>query len=715
MRPADITRIARVDEVRLDPSATRVAFTVTTIDGAANRYRTRIWVGPADGSSRPRPVTAGEWSDTLPRWSPDGTSLAFVSDRGGAPAGIWVLPVDGPGEATLVCRRPDRISELAWSPDGASIAFVGRDPDPARRNADGTDRPVAEQPPRRITRLFARLNGEDWVVDRPELLYVVPVDGSAPPQPLLAGPTPVGSPAWSPDGTRLAFVSARHDDWDLDFCNDIWTIDADGVGPAVQLTDTSASWSALAWSPDGTSIAYLEMPTPDDEPRHFRLGVLDVVSGKRRRLAAGLDRNLAPYGHTRPPVWDGERLLFTVEDCGAIHVHAVHLHTGHADAGHADAGPAEAVHPTEDGPGDDGPTSLAGDGPTSLRAGDGPTSLRAGDGRTWLVAGGDRVVHNFDAVAGAVVLAWSAPLQPSEVSILPAGGVERALTSLSTGLAGAVSLTPPDRFVTRHADGTEVDCWAVPPAGARPGERYPTIVNIHGGPFSSYGWPFFDEFQIQSGAGFGVVYCNPRGSSGYTEAWGRAIRWPEAAVDPGSGWGGVDYDDVMACTEEACRRFDWIDGDRLGVQGGSYGGYLTSWIVGHTTRFVAACSERAVNNLQSLEYESDISGTFRAYVGADHVTRPDLYARQSPATYVHDMHTPMLLLHSEGDLRCPIGQAEELFVALRLLGRKPELVRFPGEDHELSRHGSPRHRIQRAEIILEWFTRHLCGGPDPAT
>jgi dipeptidyl aminopeptidase/acylaminoacyl peptidase len=172
----------------------------------------------------------------------------------------------------------------------------------------------------------------------------------------------------------------------------------------------------------------------------------------------------------------------------------------------------------------------------------------------------------------------------------------------------------------------------------------------------------------------------------------------------------VDFDDVMACVDEACRRFDWIDPERLGVLGGSYGGYMTSWIVGHTDRFKAACSERAANNLLTLDYNSDIASAFRAYVGVSHVENPEAYLRQSPSCYVEKMNTPMLLVHSEADLRCPIDQAEELFVALRLLGREPELVRFPGESHELSRSGAPRHRVMRGEILLDWFSGRLKQG-----
>jgi dipeptidyl aminopeptidase/acylaminoacyl peptidase len=245
------------------------------------------------------------------------------------------------------------------------------------------------------------------------------------------------------------------------------------------------------------------------------------------------------------------------------------------------------------------------------------------------------------------------------------------------------------------------------PPHREPGRRYPALLNIHGGPHTQYGNRFFDEFQLQAAAGFVVVYSNPRGSSGSTEAAARSTRWPEAAEDPGSGWGGVDYDDVMAVIETAVATYDFIDPDRLGVLGGSYGGYMTSWIVGHNDRFRAACSERSANNLLSLEQSSDAATAFRTLVGVSHLDNPDAYLRQSPVSYVRSMTTPLLLMHSDNDLRCPASQAEELFVALRLLGRNPELVRFPGESHELSRSGSPRHRVMRAEIILDWFRRHL--------
>ena len=213
--------------------------------------------------------------------------------------------------------------------------------------------------------------------------------------------------------------------------------------------------------------------------------------------------------------------------------------------------------------------------------------------------------------------------------------------------------------------------------------------------------------QLQASAGYVVLFSNPRGSSGRDTRWGRAIAGPKSRADAGTGWGSVDYDDVLAVVDEALARYPFIDAERLGVLGGSYGGYLTSWIVSHTDRFKAACSERAVNNLVTLEYASDIATAFRGTFGVNHVDDPTEYLARSPISFVSRIRTPLLIVHSEEDLRCPIEQAEQLWVALRLLGREVEFVRFPGESHELSRSGSPIHRVQRAELILEFFDRHL--------
>ena len=321
---------------------------------------------------------------------------------------------------------------------------------------------------------------------------------------------------------------------------------------------------------------------------------------------------------------------------------------------------------------------------------------------------GDRLVNGFDAAGDTIAFVASSPSSLPELFTV-VGGEEMRLTDFTSELTAAErTVAVPQPFTASPAPGVVVDCWVIEPEH-EPGTRVPLLLNIHGGPFTQYGSRFFDEFQFEVGGGFGVLFCNPRGSSGYTEAWGRAIRWPECKLDPGSGWGGVDYDDVIACVDEAVAQYDWIDPDRVGVMGGSYGGYMTSWIIGQTDRFAAAVSERACNNLLTLDHGSDIAGSFVSYVGVSHVDDAEPYLRQSPIAYVRDMTTPLLIVHSENDLRCPVNQAEELFVALRLLGRTPEFVRFPGESHELTRAGAPRHRTQRVEIILDFFRRHLMG------
>jgi dipeptidyl aminopeptidase/acylaminoacyl peptidase len=657
MQPSDIGQLAQATAVAVSPTGSQVVVTVKGIDLAANRYRTGLWLG--SGAGPLEPVTAAERADILARWSPAGRLVAYVSEREHTRA-VMVMAVPG-GQPRLVLERPDDVLDLGWSPDGTHLAVLAREPDAERYGPPGSPPRAADLPPRRVRTLLTTMNGDGWVADRPPKLFVVAVDGSGPPRVLTPWPTAVTAMSWSPGGDRVVVSSARHPGWDLDLCNDLWLVDALGDEQSQRLTDTSSEYSQPSWSPDGRWIAYLRLPTPLSEPRHTRLAVYDTATGTHRDLSGSLDRNVAGVR----PVWTAARVVALVEDHGAGHLYRFD-----------------------------------------------PTGSAAPE----LVLGGERVISAFDSDPEGRCLAYvsSTPTEPPEAWVVaPGEGGHRRLTGLSRSLLDHVTLAEPERFSARSADGTEVECWAIAPVDAGQvgkeelGNGLPTLLNVHGGPFSHYGYGFFDEFQLQAGAGFGVIYCNPRGSSGYSEAWGRAVRWPEADEDPGSGWGGVDHDDVLACAAEASRRFGWVDADRMGVLGGSYGGYMTSWIIGHGGPFVAGCSERAANDLLSLERNSDIAGAFRGYVGHDHVHRPDLFIRQSPITYVTDMVAPLLLLHSEDDLRCPIDQAEGLFVSLRLLGRQPELVRFPGETHELSRSGSPRHRIARAEIILEWFRRHL--------
>jgi dipeptidyl aminopeptidase/acylaminoacyl peptidase len=290
-------------------------------------------------------------------------------------------------------------------------------------------------------------------------------------------------------------------------------------------------------------------------------------------------------------------------------------------------------------------------------------------------------------VVAAVV---SDPLSAGEVVVLK-DGQEKILSDFGASLGRNASLRPMEELEATAPDGAGVHGWVIRPAGTGP---FPVVLMVHGGPFAHYGWTLFDEAQVYAGAGYAVVMGNPRGSAGYGESHGRAIV---------GDFGNLDSMDVLALLDAALRDPD-LDGDRVGVMGGSYGGFMTSWLVGHTDRFRAAISERACNAFDSFEGSSDIGWAFvRHWNGTD----PERVAAQSPLSYVDRIRTPMLLIHSEQDWRCPIEQAQRLFVALKQRKVEVELLLFPGEGHELTRSGLPSHRVARFEAVLDWWRRHL--------
>ncbi len=489
-----------------------------------------------------------------------------------------------------------------------------------------------------------RLNGEGFTYDRRRHIHVVDV-ATGGVQRLTNGDWDDTAPAWSPNGRTIAFLSARHRSREEDGNNQLWLVPAAG-GRARLLADATGAGGAPSWSPDGRRIA---QTFAAEQPGNATLRVVTVASGRATPVDAAFDRQT---NAERGPFWlDGRRLLATASDRGA-----------------------ESPLIAEPGK----PTRWVGAGRHTA----GALSVAA-DGRT-----------------AAVVL--DSVTEPPEVHRLDLRtGVLTRLAHLNRDWRREVGTQRAQHFVVRSAPGVEIDTWIVKPHGFRAGRRYPVLLSVHGGPFGQYGHAFFDEFQVYAGAGYGVVFCNPRGGSGQDTAFARAIV---------GDMGGPDYHDVIAAFEAALRRMPWADARRLGVLGGSYGGFMTSWIVGHTQRFAAACSERAVNDWYVFQGTSDIGATFaQRYLGERATTFDDREAlfRQSPSTYVREMRTPLLILHSEDDLRCPVSQAEALFVPLRKLRRDVEFVRFPDENHELSRGGRPSHRVDRFNVILDYFGRKL--------
>ena len=649
MKPEDVFALTSVGDPRLSPDGRRAAYVVSRTDEEANAYRTAIWLATLDGSEEPRQLTSGERNDGSPRWSPDGRWLAFVSNRDGedekkAKAQLYVLPADG-GEPRRLTDGKESVESLAWSPDSSRIAFARRVRDEAYEEED--DRKRA---PRRFTRVFIKLDSVGWIGDRRKHLFVVGLDGSDERQ-LTDGDCENDGPAWSPDGKRIVFWSMRGERWDVEFVEALYEleVDSDGAEPK-RLSKPDENAGNASFSPDGSLIAYHRTPEDGTFPHHSQIAVMKADGSDSRVLTASLDRQCAPYPLGREPVWDGDRIAFGVEDGGNVH-----LYTVAAD----------------------------------------------GSDEADLLVGGEQLVGLYDVVDGALVYTASTHGRPHELF----AGDGKRLTSVADDFVGGREIADVERFKARSADGTEVDAWLVRPPGFDEGKRYPTLLTIHGGPFAQYGTGFFDEVQVYAAAGYCVLFSNPRGGSGYTEAWGRAIRGPLDGA--GGGWGSVDYEDLMGVMDTALEEYPFLDADRLGVLGGSYGGYMTSWIVGHTKRFKAALSERSVNHLISAFGSSDIFWIFERQFGGTMWENVDEWLRMSPATYARDIDTPLLVVHSENDLRCNVEQGEHLFTLLRLLGKETEMVRFPAESHELSRSGSPAHRVMRFEAILEWFGRYL--------
>ena len=642
MVPEDLTRIQFVTDPQLSPDGRRAAFVVTTLSEERDEYLSNIWVVDVAGGA-PRRFTAGPRRDLEPRWSPDGSRLAFLSERTAKDKlQLYVMPADG-GEATKLTALDNGVSAIAWAPDGARLAFVSAVG--GYKEPEGEDEKRKSRPARVITSVKYRFNGEGFIYDRRPHVFVVSLDGASPTQ-ITDGDFIDADPTWSPDGESLVFASARHGARDDDDASDLWRVPAKGGTPQ-RLTATAGPVMLPAFSPDGRTIAFLARAELNAYGRNVQLFTVPADGGQATCVTSALDRSCGAL-HVRPS-WspDGRSLTVAAEDRGDIGLWRV--------AATGSAAPQRIV-------------------------------------------GGERVLNGFSASADGRTLAFAASrtVAPAEVFVCGAdGGDERRLTDLNRAWVESVALSAPERFRFTRA-GFELDVWVMRPAGFGAGQRYPTLLNIHGGPHAQYGHNFFDEFQVYAGAGYAVVYTNPRGSQGYGEAFTQAVV---------GDWGGGDYADVMAALDEALARYPFIDPERLGVLGGSYGGYMATQLAGRfSDRFRAICSERAVNNLISEEWSSDIATAFRSEHGANHLEDPELYASMSPIRYVADIDVPMLLLHSENDLRCPIVQAEELFVTLRLLGKDVTFYRFPGEGHELTRSGSPLHRRMRGEIILDFFT-----------
>jgi dipeptidyl aminopeptidase/acylaminoacyl peptidase len=652
---------------------------LSTPDLDADSYRSvlqRLRDGrpPEDFTHGPR--------DSAPVLSPDGETLVFLRAGESGPAQLYAMPRRG-GEPRRLAEHPLGASAVTFSPDGRSIAYLAAVPEPGRYGTPAADNPEPgaanpaacaakagadaaktgadaktggtktapeAEPPRRITTMSYRSDGKGFVLDKPEQVFLLSLDAegdNSKPRQLTAEPGTIGRPAFTPDGRELLYVRRVAPD---ELRGEIAAVPIDatepGLGRSVILVDGDATMPVA----HGETLYYFGSAYSGNDFAGHTVGLWAVP------LAGGTPRRMTDEAtvHCEPsvgePVVTGGRVLVPVADRGAVGVRSV-----------------------------------------PLDAADVPLPDLA------VLLGGPRVVKAFSVTGTTLAAVLADPETTGDIVTVDIGdGVapaapETRLRDVSSDLRAA-GLARQVEITATAPDGYPVHGWLVLPPGDGP---HPVLLDVHGGPHAAYTWGVFDEAQMYATNGYAVVLPNPRGSSGYGRDHGRAIV---------GALGTVDADDVLALLDAALARAD-CDAGRVGVMGGSYGGFMTSWLSSHAAdRFVAGISERAVNAWDSFTGASDIGFFFGdGYVGSD---RDEQWAK-SPLAHADRIGIPLLIVHSEQDWRCPLEQAQRLFVALKRRGHETEMLVFPGEGHELSRSGRPQHRRQRFEAILQWWNRYL--------
>jgi dipeptidyl aminopeptidase/acylaminoacyl peptidase len=650
----DMFALKTVSDARLSPDGAWVAYTVAIYDKKKDKGQKDLYMVPMAGGGAIR-LTAGDKSSSSPRWSPDGRYLAFASARDGHHSQVWLLDRQG-GEAQKLTDYKADVDEFAWSPDSRRLAVVVADPDPDDEAADagagkGGEGDAEGKPPKPIVirRLQFKRDGEGYLNDLRNHLYVFDVQARTSQQ-ITSGPYDDAEPAWSPDGKWLAFSSNRTAEPDANENTDIFVVPAaPGFVPRA-VTTSPATDQSPAWSPDGKLIAYVE----GGDPKDFWYGTshIAVVPAMAGGAGGGGPRPLtaALDRNVSEPRFapDGRSIYFLIEEGGDSHL----------------------------------------------------AKVAAGGGAVERVVAGGHTVSEFDLDArGDLIVLDSTPDRPPEVSAVGRQGLRR-LTTVNDDMLRGLRLAPVERFQAKSADGTPVDGFLVLPPDAPPGARLPTILRIHGGPTAQFDSAFHFEWQLLAAHGYAVVAANPRGSSGYGLAFSRAI-WAD--------WGNLDFTDVMAAVDYAVAK-GVADPDHLGVGGWSYGGILTDYVITKTTRFKAAIAGASETNFLANYGTDHYQYAWETELGLPwrHV---DLWVKLSPWFQVEKVTTPTLLLCGTDDFNVPALNSEQLYQALRRLGRDTELVLYPGQHHGLTRPSFLKDRFDR---YLAWYDKYLKPGAAPS-
>ena len=646
MKPSDLSAVRTLSSPTVHPDGRDVVFAVQRPDVQDNRYRSSLWrltLGsegvPEPGAGEPVRLTR-DTRDTAPSYSPDGTMVAFLRATEDGPPQLHVIPARG-GEARKLTDQPLGVGSIAWSPDGRRIAYVARVPEEGRYGSDEAVKPDQEAP-RLIEHSRYLADGLGYLLDRPAKIFVVDLDDLSADDAETAEEMPGSRPLTTGPG---------------DDSSPTW-LSGDRVA-FVASRDRRGAWRPDTLVSDVCSV--------DLRGKGFR----------RHTDGSGTVGSISVAG-------DGT-VVYGASDLGSSGQDFVARNAvlrrldgeplTDAETDHLACAPALGV------------------GGTLVGAFEhrGDTAVRDVDTGQVLLDG--HVSVSDLAVGGGVVVAVAGTRTScSELFVGPVGTRLAQVTDFGRHLTEVAAPIEPEELETTAHDGYPVHGWLLrPPSGPRRKAGHPVVLMIHGGPYTQYSGNLFDEAQVLARAGYAVVMGNPRGGSGYGAAHGRSVK--EAI-------GTVDVADLTALLDHALT-LPQLDGSRVGVQGGSYGGLMTTWLVAHSDRFTAAVSERAVNAWDSFAGTSDIGWFFAdEYAGA-------FSHEQSPLTWADRIQTPTLIIHSERDYRCPLEQGQRLFARLRRNGVPTKLLVFPGEGHELSRAGQPRHRVQRFEHILAWWDEHL--------
>ena len=666
----DLYQMQFLSRPRVAPDGQRVAFVTTTIDASKHEYRSAIWVAPVDGSEAQR-FTSGTANASSPEWSPDGRWLAFVSERESEATGkdakkqgkdkpqIWVLPVTG-GEARQLTFMEHGASSPVWSPDSKRLIFSAQVGPADEETEEGKPLPKV----RVINQLWYKLDGVGFIYERRSHLFLTSVNGGTPQQ-LTDGDWDDGDAAWSPDGTQIVFTSNHAEDrWRI-LGADLYTLQIhDNTASELRcLTDSTLACGSPSWSPDGKTIAFLASAKVHSGGHTY---LYSIASDADKQAPQNLSKD-----------FDGTCMDWTNSDIGDEHL----MPPPAWSADGASLYVLASLH---------GASRLF---TLSARgAGTQPPTLTPGN------------VHvrdfSIDTAKNQVALLVGDATRPQEIYTLNVAqqGEMHRVTHFNDALFNDLTVVAPEYIQYKGADDWSMDGWILKPHDFEPSKKYPLIVEIHGGPNTQYGYGFFHEMQMLVAQGYVVLYTNPRGSCGYGFDFSFAVNGQ---------WGEKDSIDIMNGVKAVVQR-GYIDEQRLGVTGGSYGGFMTNWLVSHYDDFKVGVTDRCVSNLASMFGSSDV-GWDLGYDNLDTTPWENLekYMHMSPMKYVQNIKVPLLIIHSEQDLRCPIEQAEQLFAALKWMGREVQLVRFEGQSHGLSRGGHPKLRLERLRHIKDWFEKYL--------